>query len=75
MCGYVGFTNNALKDADAVLEAMMDKIVHRGPDSSGKYVSDEVCLGFRRLSIIDLEAGHQPLYNEDNSLVLTFNDT
>ncbi len=73
MCGYVGFTNNALNNADSILEAMMDKIIHRGPDSSGKYVSDEVCLGFRRLSIIDLEAGHQPLYNEDNSLVLTFN--
>lgn len=73
MCGYVGFTNNSLPNAESVLEAMMDKIIHRGPDSSGKYVSDEMCLGFRRLSIIDLEAGHQPLYNEDNSLVLTFN--
>lgn len=73
MCGYVGFTNNALENADSVLEAMMDKIVHRGPDSSGKFVNDDICMGFRRLSIIDLEAGHQPLYNEDNSLVLTFN--
>ena len=73
MCGYVGFTNNKLENADAVLEAMMDKIVHRGPDSSGKFVSDDICMGFRRLSIIDLEAGHQPLYNEDNTLVLTFN--
>ena len=73
MCGYVGFTNNKLDNADSVLEAMMDKIIHRGPDSSGKYVSDDICMGFRRLSIIDLEAGHQPLYNEDNTLVLTFN--
>ncbi len=73
MCGYVGFTNNKLENADSILEAMMDKIVHRGPDSSGKFVSDDICMGFRRLSIIDLEAGHQPLYNEDNTLVLTFN--
>lgn len=73
MCGYVGFTNNKLDNADSVLEAMMDKIIHRGPDSSGKYVSDDICMGFRRLSIIDLEAGHQPLYNEDNTLILTFN--
>lgn len=73
MCGYVGFTNNKLENADSVLEAMMDKIIHRGPDSSGKFVSDDICMGFRRLSIIDLEAGHQPLYNEDNTLVLTFN--
>ncbi len=73
MCGYVGFVNNSLNNAESVLDAMMDKIVHRGPDSSGKFVSDDICMGFRRLSIIDLEAGHQPLYNEDNSLVLTFN--
>ena len=73
MCGYVGFTNKIGSAASEVLEAMMDKIVHRGPDSDGKFVSDDVCLGFRRLSIIDLDAGHQPLYNEDNTLALVFN--
>ena len=73
MCGYVGFTNYLGKAAESVLTNMMNKIVHRGPDSDGKFISDEICMGFRRLSIIDLEAGHQPLYNEDNTLTLTFN--
>ncbi len=72
MCGYVGFTNN-INDDGSVLTAMMDKIIHRGPDSAGKFVDDGVCLGFRRLSIIDLSGGDQPLYNEDSSLVLVFN--
>jgi len=52
---------------------MMDKIVHRGPDSSGKYVDEKIALGFRRLSIVDLADGDQPMFNEDNSLVVTFN--
>ena len=72
MCGFVGFTNK-IKDDGTVLEGMMNKIIHRGPDSSGKFVSEEVNLGFRRLSIIDLADGDQPMYNEDGSLVLVFN--
>ncbi|MBQ8623452.1 MAG: asparagine synthase (glutamine-hydrolyzing) [Oscillospiraceae bacterium] len=72
MCGFVGFTNE-LKDATPVLQKMMDSIAHRGPDSEGKYIDDKIALGFRRLSIIDLSQGHQPLFNEDGSLVLTFN--
>lgn len=72
MCGFVGFTNY-IKDNGTVLERMMDKIVHRGPDSSGKYVDGNVALGFRRLSIIDIADGDQPMFNEDGSLVLTFN--
>lgn len=72
MCGFVGFTNR-IKDDGTVLEGMMNKIIHRGPDSSGQFVSDEVNLGFRRLSIIDLADGDQPMYNEDGSLVLVFN--
>ena len=73
MCGYVGFTNKLGENAESVLTEMMNKIVHRGPDSDGKFICDDVCLGFRRLSIIDLEAGHQPLYNEDKTLALVFN--
>jgi len=73
MCGYVGFTNTIGESAPEVLTAMMDKIVHRGPDSHGQFVNDDIALGFRRLSIIDLEAGHQPLYNEDNTLAMVFN--
>ncbi len=72
MCGFVGFTNN-LRDASPVLQNMMDSIIHRGPDSEGKYLDADIALGFRRLSIIDLSQGHQPLFNEDKSMVLVFN--
>lgn len=74
MCGYVGFTKTKkLENDDAVLTAMMDSIKHRGPDSDGKYIDDNISMGFRRLSIIDLKEGDQPIFNEDRSLVLTFN--
>lgn len=72
MCGYVGFTNT-INDANRIIGEMMDKIKHRGPDSEGKYVDEDIALGFRRLSIIDLNTGSQPIYNEDNSKVLLFN--
>ena len=72
MCGYVGFTNN-IDNACDVLEKMKDSIRHRGPDAQGSFVNEKVAMGFRRLSIIDLKDGDQPLYNEDKSLVLTFN--
>ncbi len=72
MCGFVGFTNQ-IKDDGSILHEMMNKIIHRGPDSEGMYVGESACLGFRRLSIIDLEGGDQPMYNEDKSLVITFN--
>lgn len=72
MCGFVGFTNT-LNDANQVLEGMMDRIRHRGPDSSGEYVDGGIALGFRRLSIIDLSGGDQPILNEDKSKVLLFN--
>ena len=72
MCGYVGFTN-FIDDANEVLGKMMNTIIHRGPDSEGRYVDDDIAMGFRRLSIIDLAQGDQPLFNEDRSMVLTFN--
>lgn len=52
---------------------MMDRIVHRGPNSSGEYIDKHVALGFRRLSIIDLEGGTQPIYNEDRTKIIIFN--
>ena len=52
---------------------MMDAIIHRGPNSAGQYIDDDTALGFRRLSIIDLEGGSQPLHNEDKTKALTFN--
>lgn len=72
MCGFVGFTNY-IKDDGTVLKNMMDTIVHRGPDAAGMYADGDIALGFRRLSIIDLESGNQPMFNEDGSLVLVFN--
>lgn len=72
MCGIAGFTNK-IQNADEVVEKMMETIRHRGPDSGGKYVDDKIAMGFRRLSIIDLSTGSQPLFNEDGSMVLTFN--
>ena len=72
MCGYVGFINDC-DDTKNVLQSMMDKIIHRGPDSEGAYIDDNIALGFRRLSIIDLEGGSQPIFNEDESMVLLFN--
>ena len=73
MCGIVGFTNTA-DNADKIIEDMMDRIRHRGPDASGKYVDGDIALGHRRLSIIDVSAsGDQPIYNEDSSLVIVFN--
>lgn len=72
MCGFVGFTNY-IADDGTVLTQMMDSIAHRGPDSSGCYIDSNIALGFRRLSIIDIEGGNQPMLNEDGTLVLTFN--
>lgn len=72
MCGFVGFTNK-INDANIVIGKMMDRIKHRGPDSDGKYVDENIAMGFRRLSIIDLSAGDQPIFNEDGSVVITFN--
>ena len=73
MSGFVGFVGK-VEDKEKVLDAMMDTIVHRGPDGSGKYMDEQVALGFRRLSVIDLsERGNQPLYNQDKSKVLACN--
>jgi asparagine synthase (glutamine-hydrolysing) len=72
MCGICGFTGN-IDDKEVILDRMMKKIIHRGPDSCGMHISDGIALGFRRLAIIDLNNGNQPMYNEDGSLVVTFN--
>ncbi|MBN4065386.1 asparagine synthase (glutamine-hydrolyzing) [Desulfocapsa sp. AH-315-G09] len=70
MCGICGFN---WKDEE-LIKSMNDQIVHRGPDQDGIYCGDEISLGHRRLSIIDLsEHGRQPMYNEDKSVCLVFN--
>lgn len=75
MCGVSGFIGRTKDEIDreAVLKNMMDKIVHRGPDQEGMYVNDQVALGFRRLSIIDLDHGLQPMFNETKDVVIVFN--
>ncbi|MBQ8920978.1 MAG: asparagine synthase (glutamine-hydrolyzing) [Oscillospiraceae bacterium] len=75
MCGIVGFTNaKAAENAEGVLRQMTDRIRHRGPDAEGHFLNDEVALGHRRLSIIDItEQGNQPIFNETGDVVLVFN--
>lgn len=72
MCGFCGFTGD-LDDKETCLTNMMNKIIHRGPDSAGQHIDGKVAMGFRRLSIIDLDFGSQPMYNEDKTVVITFN--
>ena len=74
MCGIVGFVNNNLRRADReILEKMNACIVHRGPDEDGFFVNENVALAMRRLSIIDLAGGQQPIFNADRSSVIVFN--
>ncbi len=75
MCGVSGFIGRTREEIDreAVLKSMMDKIVHRGPDQEGMFVDEQVALGFRRLSIIDLDHGMQPMFNETKDVVIVFN--
>jgi len=74
MCGIAGLYNKLGQPVDQMmLERMTDQIVHRGPDDMGVHFEGSVGLGFRRLSIIDLEGGHQPLSNEDGTVWISFN--
>ena len=75
MCGFAGFLNKGsdINDNRFIVHAMADRIIHRGPDQDDYYVDDDISLGFRRLSIIDIEGGSQPLQNADGSMVLVFN--
>ncbi len=72
MCGIVGFSGGIAYKQE-IVNNMMDLMIHRGPNSAGSYTDEEIALGFRRLSIIDLADGSQPMYNEDKSIVLVFN--
>ncbi|MDQ5984149.1 MAG: Asparagine synthetase [Eubacteriales bacterium SKADARSKE-1] len=74
MCGFVGFIGLGPTDIKKqIIKSMADTIIHRGPDDEGYYVDESIALGFRRLSIIDLGGGSQPIYNEDNTKVIVFN--
>lgn len=75
MCGIAGFIDKMYSsdDAEQILDRMCKVIRHRGPDEQGTWASDGVALGMRRLSIIDLAGGHQPIFNEDQSVLVVFN--
>lgn len=72
MCGFVGFSDNT-KNKKKIIKDMSNIIYHRGPDSDGYYADNNVALGFRRLAIIDLKNGSQPIYSSDNNKVIIFN--
>jgi asparagine synthase (glutamine-hydrolysing) len=80
MCGIAGFVDSPgvgspldLDRSQALLHSMCDVIRHRGPDDEGVWVTPGVALGMRRLSIIDLSTGHQPIFNEDRTIWTVFN--
>ena len=74
MCGFVGFIDNKKKnEKNKIIKQMSDRIAHRGPDGEGFYVDNMIALGHRRLSIVDLAGGSQPMYNEDQNVIIVFN--
>jgi len=72
MCGFCGFTGS-IENSQEIINKMIERITHRGPDSTGVHYDENITLGFARLSIVGLEDGLQPIYNEDKSLVIVFN--
>ena len=73
MCGFAGYYGAGDFNREEVIDQMGERIAHRGPDSKGSFVDDYVALGFRRLSIIDLEGGSQPIHSADGKHVIIFN--
>ena len=74
MCGFVGFMDELSHEKKhKSIKLMADRIIHRGPDQEGYYIDNNIALGHRRLSIIDLNNGTQPMFNEDKSIVVVFN--
>ena len=71
MCGINGIVSRD-KNKEKLIRDMNDKIIHRGPDAEGIYVDKDVALGQRRLSIIDLAGGNQPIYNKDKSILIIY---
>ncbi|MFA5147478.1 MAG: asparagine synthase (glutamine-hydrolyzing) [Candidatus Omnitrophota bacterium] len=72
ICGYV-YADRTKRPSEAVLKGMMDTLAHRGPDDSGSFIRGPAALGHRRLSIIDLKTGRQPMSNEDGSITIVYN--
>ncbi len=72
MCGIVGIVSKE-DNKKKIIKKMADRIAHRGPDDEGYYTDDDIALGHRRLAIIDINTGIQPMYNEDENLIVVFN--
>lgn len=72
MCGIAGYLSTK-KPTKKILKSMTDRIAYRGPDAEGFFLDNNCALGHRRLAIIDLSTGNQPIYNEDESIVIVFN--
>src|SRR5579872_2276927 len=72
ICGKFQFDRSSVV-SPRIIKGMMDSMRHRGPDDEGSFLAGNIGLGFRRLSIIDLKSGHQPLSNEDGSVWIVFN--
>jgi asparagine synthase (glutamine-hydrolysing) len=73
MCGINGIHSKSLMNKKDLISKMNKKLIHRGPDQDGQFISDKIGLGIRRLSIIDLNTGNQPIFSEDKNLVIVFN--
>src|SRR5215470_8089587 len=74
MCGIAGlFSLHGKPVSENEVQSMFDAMAHRGPDDEGYFATSEVVLGMRRLSIIDIDGGHQPVHNEDKSVWVVFN--
>jgi len=75
MCGIAGIFHfdTSRRADDKIVKSMTDSLSHRGPDGEGFFIHNNIALGHRRLSIIDLETGDQPMFSEDNSIVVIFN--
>ena len=73
MCGICGHLSKGGRPERELLERMNARLVHRGPDDEGYYLDDHIGLAMRRLSIIDLSGGRQPIFNEDASVAVVFN--
>lgn len=72
MCGITGFVSKC-ENKEKIIKEMNKRIEHRGPDAEGVYIDEDIALGHRRLAIIDLNTGNQPIYNENKDIVIVFN--
>jgi asparagine synthase (glutamine-hydrolysing) len=73
VCGIAGWLTHREQPEASVLDRMCDALEHRGPDDRGVYLDGPVGIAMRRLSILDISSGHQPIHNEDESLWVVFN--